>query len=62
LIEAMDIVPEVPSGKLDLGGEWLLSVNMSGAASYYAVAGDVVGRRLRVPTSEQRELFGTMTA
>ena len=61
LIAAMRVVPEKLVDKLKLGGEWLLNLNMSGAAAHYAVANDVVGRRLRVG-DEERESVGAMTA
>jgi DNA (cytosine-5)-methyltransferase 1 len=61
LIAAMRVVPKKPIDTLELGGEWLLNLNMRGAAAHYAVANDVVGRRLRV-TDEEREAVGAMSA
>jgi len=47
LIQAMGLTPCRPEGAIELGDEALLYMNMSDAARYYSVAGDVVGRRLR---------------
>jgi DNA (cytosine-5)-methyltransferase 1 len=61
LIAALRLTPKKPFDKLELGGEWLLNLNMSGAAVHYAVANDVVGKRLRV-TDEEREALGAISA
>ncbi|MGP8225117.1 MAG: DNA cytosine methyltransferase [Terracidiphilus sp.] len=47
LIDAMGVVPRSPQEAIQLGEESLLRMNMSEAARYYEVSGDVVGKRLR---------------
>jgi hypothetical protein len=58
----MRIVPAKPIEKLALGDERLLTLNMSEAAAHYDVAGDIVGRRLRVSVSEERGVAVAMSA
>lgn len=48
LLDAMNIEPKHPRKSLALGSESLLKMTMSEAAAYYEVAGDVVGKRLRI--------------
>src|ERR1035437_5987598 len=55
LITAMRIIPTKPIKTLALGAEQLLTLNMSEAAAHYDVAGDIVGRRIRVSAPEERE-------
>jgi hypothetical protein len=43
----MGIIPRHPKKAIQLGEESLLQMNMSDAARYYEVSGDVVGKRLR---------------
>jgi len=47
LLCAMNVAPKRPRKILELGSEDLLRMNMSDAAGYYGVSGDVVGKRLR---------------
>ena len=45
--EALDVAPRRPGRALQRGGEHLLSMGMSEAASRYGVAPDVVPKRTR---------------
>jgi DNA (cytosine-5)-methyltransferase 1 len=47
VLEAMGIAPSRPQAAVELGDEALLRMNMSDAARYYHVPGDIVGKRLR---------------
>jgi DNA (cytosine-5)-methyltransferase 1 len=47
VLQAMAVVPRRPQEAVELGAEALLRMTMSGAARYYEVAQDVVGKRLR---------------
>lgn len=54
LLHAMDLVARRPRKSLALGSGSLLQMTMSEAAAYYDVAGDVVGKRLRVERFNER--------
>lgn len=62
LVRAMDLTMKRPKKPLELGSDSLLQLTMSEAAGYYGVAGDIVGKRLRVVDRQNVEEYETATA
>jgi DNA (cytosine-5)-methyltransferase 1 len=53
LIQAMKVVPPLPTNSLRLGDEHLLTMTITDAARYYGVSNHVVGKRLRPAETER---------
>jgi hypothetical protein len=54
-MQALQTTPTVPKEILELGNTELLTFNMSAAAEFFGVSGDVIPKRTRIATKEVTE-------
>lgn len=55
IMQALQTTPTVPKEILELGNTELLTFNMSAAAEFFGVSGDVIPKRTRIATKEVTE-------